>query len=123
YSMGSFWLAVLVLTAYIPPANTQAPPVSMGKSIPVTGSFTAIGTKKGTARGVSGFACLAPLQGMRFCLGVNDEEMFAEWVTFDGERLVPTGKKIQLLSKAKQQSDKTVGRMPQGISNKEDYFE
>jgi hypothetical protein len=97
YSMGSFWLAVLVLTAFVPPAYTQAPPVSMGKSIHVTGPFAAIETKKGTARGVSGLACLAPLKGIRSCLAVNDEERFAEWVAFDGERLLPTGKKIQLL--------------------------
>ena len=41
YSLGSFGLAVLVLTAFVPPAYAQAPPVSMGKSIHVTGPFAA----------------------------------------------------------------------------------
>ena len=123
YSMGSFWLAVLVLIAFVSPAHTQALFVSTGEPIHVTGPFAVIETKAGTARGVSGLACLAPLKGIRSCLAVNDEERFAEWATFDGERLLPTGKKIQLLSQTKQQSDKIVGTMPQGICDKKDDFE
>ncbi|MBP8283326.1 MAG: DUF3616 domain-containing protein [Chromatiaceae bacterium] len=111
------WLATLPALAW-----TQALPVSKGEPIPVARPFATLETKDTTPRGMSGLACLPPVKGMRSCLAVNDEERFAEWASFDGKTLAPTGQRLQLLTPAKKQKDDIVGTRPRGLCDQEDDF-
>jgi hypothetical protein len=81
----------------------------LGDPVTVVGKFSVVETKEGTPSGISGLACLPPSQGKRSCLAINDEERFAEWATFDGQALTPSGRKVQLLTQSKKQMDTIVG--------------
>lgn len=66
---------------------------AQSRSVAVSPDFAG---RKGAATNLSGMACAEPDDAnTRLCLAVDDEASFAQWVTFDGARLVP-GERVAL---------------------------
>lgn len=101
-----------LLSLACPYVDAQPLAISKGAGVTLTRAFSTVETKAGTPSGVSGIACLPAKESKRSCISVNDEERFAEWATLDKDTLIPSGKKVQLLTIHKKQKDLVVGAMP-----------
>jgi len=116
-------LACLILTALAVLDGGTALVAAQSGTIPLTRlemSGTFLKEKDKIAKDLSGIACLAPQQGKRNCLLINDESRAAQRAVIENDRIT-AGAVVELIGEGP--SAKTLGTAPEAICKKKDDFE
>ncbi|BAM92868.1 conserved exported hypothetical protein [Bradyrhizobium oligotrophicum S58] len=116
-------LACLILTALMVLDGGTSWVAAQSGTIPLTRldiSGTFLKEPDKTAKDLSGIACLAPQQGRRNCLLINDESRAAQRAVIENDRIT-AGAIVELIGE--QPSAKTLGTAPDATCKKKDDFE